>query len=130
MAAAVCMSAQTANVTVRLIDPAGSPVARAAIMLTSTVGEKTKSVTRDDGTFEIPAAFDGTVTIEASGFERYDKPWNDASPPSEIVLKPLPVSATVNVTGSETRIDQTAASVIALNRRALDATGAATVDDK
>src|SRR5215213_11532447 len=106
MAAAVCMSAQTANVTVRVIDQAGSPVARAAIMLTSTVGEKTKSVTRDDGTSEIPAAFDGTVTIEASGFERYDKPWN-ASPPSEIVLKPLLVSATVNVTGSATRIDQT-----------------------
>src|SRR5215218_7667858 len=116
MAAAVCMSAQTANVTVRLIDQAGSPVAGAAITLTSTGGEKTKSVTRDDGTFEIPAAFDGIVAVEASGFERYDKSWNDASP-REIVLKPLPVSATVNVTGSETRIDQTAASVIALNRR-------------
>lgn len=129
LAASVFVRAQTSNVTVRVIDEAGSALANAAITLTPASGEKIKVATRGDGTFELPANFEGTLTVEAAGFSRYSTRWNVSSP-HEIVLKPLPISATVNITGSEIRIDATAASVVALDSKTLDITAASTVDDK
>ena len=48
----------------------------------------------------------------------------------QIVLLPEAVSGSVTVTRTESRIEETAASVVALDRSALDVTAAATLDDR
>ena len=105
-----------------------APIA-AAVTLIPKSGPKVIASTSEDGTFELPRGFDGTIVIEAVGFGRFEKQLDSATL-TEVTLSPSTLTATVNVTGSETREDATAASVVALDRKVLDTTASATVDDK
>ncbi|HKX84833.1 MAG TPA: TonB-dependent receptor [Pyrinomonadaceae bacterium] len=115
----------------QVVDEAGSAIAGATVSLirkgTSDVAWRT--VTTSEGYFDFPDAFDGTIIVEAPRFLRYESQWNSSSD-RIITLVRTAVTATVNVTGSETRLEETAASVIALNKESLDSSGAAVIDDK
>ena len=66
--------------------------------------------------------------ISAAGF--ISKSVNLNSTSDDIVLEPSPVSATVTITGTETALMDTPASVTQLEHQALQTTAAATLDDK
>src|SRR6476620_5113701 len=124
-----CVVAQSATVTVHVVDETGAAVPGASITLVATSGTTVKSATRADGTFDVPSDLSGTIRIEAADLARFETT-ADQKMPREMILRPSALSATVSVTGSETRIDETAASVTALDRENLDAAAAVTIDDK
>lgn len=130
LAAAICVCAQSeSSRTIRVTDSSGASIDGAAVTLIPKSGPKISAVTSEDGTFTLPSDFDGMIVVEAAGFSRQEIPVG-GSLVTQITLSTLPLSATVNVTGSETRIDATAASVVALDSKTLDMTAATTVDDK
>ncbi|HMJ08528.1 MAG TPA: TonB-dependent receptor, partial [Pyrinomonadaceae bacterium] len=130
-AALGCVQAQSVNKTGRVVDEKGAAVAAAAVTFTSANngGAPMHATTGQDGTFEIPPAFDGSLVVEANGFLRYEVKWN-ASSDIEIALARPPVTAAVTVTGQETRLGDTPSSVVALNDSTLEQTAASTLDDK
>src|SRR6476469_8328716 len=96
-----CVVAQSATVTVRVVDETGAAVPGASITLVPTSGTTVKSVTRADGTFDVPSDFSGTIRIEASGFARFETTADQMLLPREMMLRPSALSATVSVAGSE-----------------------------
>lgn len=74
---------------------------------------------------------DAVLLVSAKGFANFEKRLSDLKTPLEIILSPADVreEVTVSITGAETRLSETPASVVVLNRETLEATAAQTVDD-
>lgn len=115
-------------------DPQNAPIAGAAVVLLAGDVELARRTTGDDGRFTIgnTRTLSLAVIVEAAGFERRqielsELPFSDL----RIVLQPSAINAnvTVTVTGIETRLSETPASVVVLSRETLDTTAAQTLDD-
>jgi outer membrane receptor protein involved in Fe transport len=116
-------------------DPNGAAIAGAWVSFVTASGQtSSKTQTNSSGRFEIDvsAATTGTFIIEANGFSRAERSFAMLSSSSEIsfVLSPIPMSAEISVTRSETRIEETPASVVALGSDELALTPAQSLDDK
>ena len=115
-------------------DPAGAPIAGAAVEPRGETRSLVPVVTGPDGSF----AFDpqgetgGVVVVRHSGFESAERAWSaDDAEPLAIVLDPPHVREAVTVTAAreETRLGDTAARVTIFGRDAIFTTAAPTLDD-
>lgn len=122
-----------------VVDENGSPVAGASVTLSTSEGggmlidsEKTDA----EGRFVFhglpPRVFQLNVTAE--GFGKFERTWKEGEWKGEalrVVLAPPALSEQVTVTASraETRLGETAASVVVLSSDELESTAALTPDD-
>jgi len=113
-------------------DRTGAAVIGAEVTLSS--GEFTaKQKTDVEGRFafaSVPNA-SGKVTIRADGFATLSRDWSSSDPVIEVTLEPDPIAEQVTVTAArtETRVSDTAASILVLTKEDLAATAALTIDD-
>ena len=103
-----------------VVDTLGAPIAGAQIVCGDTNG-----TTRADGKFLIPCA-ERRITVSAQGF-RTATVYVGIAP---IVLDPIGVAATVDVTRLETDLAGTAASVRVVDREQLTNSGSFSLDDR
>jgi outer membrane receptor protein involved in Fe transport len=68
------------------------------------------------------------ILVSAAGFADYEANWNGSQ--IDIVLRPALISEQITVTGTESRLGDTPASVVVLKREELNTNPAATLDDK
>ncbi|HJU56053.1 MAG TPA: TonB-dependent receptor [Pyrinomonadaceae bacterium] len=131
-------SAQSPNTRVEGVvqDQTGAAVERAEVILKSESAIIAESTTDSSGRFRLevstPAA--ASLAVRAEGFALYESRL-DAIQTNllglEIVLAPAPLSerVTVTATRTETRLGETAASVVSLSQAELETTAAVTLDD-
>ena len=127
-------AAQNGQIAGTVTDQNGAPVSGAQITL-SAKSTSLKRTTNGDGQF----AFDkpdgsGTLTVRAPGFATAERQWNASDQDAShlnISLEPAPLSEQMIVTAArtETRVSDTAASVIMVSSEDLSATAAVTLDD-
>jgi outer membrane receptor protein involved in Fe transport len=116
-------------------DENGATIAGASVYFVASGSQTSRNtVTDPSGKFEIDAGpkARGILTVEANGFLRAEKTLTVAGPVTHVsfILSPVPISAEISITRSDTRIEETPASVVALSDRELDLTAAQTLDDK
>jgi outer membrane receptor protein involved in Fe transport len=130
--------AQSSNIRLEGIvqDQTGAPIALAKVTLKSDSHVIAEATTDADGHFRIDAATtpDVTLSVDAQGFAPLESKLSAIqanSPAWEIVLVPAPLSeqVTVTATRTQTRLEDTAASIVSLSSTELSATAAATLDD-
>jgi iron complex outermembrane receptor protein len=119
-----------------VLDQSRSPVSNALVSFNVPHHQALRTVTDADGLFlfELMSDERGRLVIEATGFARVERVVLLRELPAtriEVVLTPAPIREEVTITASrtETRIDETAASVRVVSSRDLSATAAATIDD-
>lgn len=129
-------------------DQLNAPVAQAQISLYSASTLIAQSQTDDDGRFAFAALTEseGTLIVRANGFAQSEQKWrvaqneaneaieaNEANEASEltIILAPAPLSeqVTISATRTTTRLGETAASVVILSTKDINATASLTLDD-
>ncbi|MEO8649085.1 MAG: TonB-dependent receptor [Acidobacteriota bacterium] len=116
-----------------ITDSNGSAVTNAAVTIRS--GEKTlaRTVSNARGEFSLPVSTSSAifVRVSAAGFALFEKSLDELPRPISIVLRPrqLREDVTVAIAGTETRLGETPASIVALDRRAIETTGAQGIDD-
>jgi outer membrane receptor protein involved in Fe transport len=125
-----------------VVDQSGAPVAGASLTLRESGAARVERRTTDArGEFGFGRAPSQgfTLTVEAGGFEKFERVWkageitadesNDS--PLRVVLAPASLNERVTVTASraETRLGETAASVVVLGEEELESTAALTADD-
>jgi outer membrane receptor protein involved in Fe transport len=118
-------------------DQSGAPIAGAEVSFKSK-SESLRTVTDDAGKFQFqPVSIDatGVITVRAEGFSTLEQPWaamaEANAPPLEFVLAPAGIADQVTITAARTqsRISDTAASVVVLTEQDLQTTAALTLDD-
>jgi outer membrane receptor protein involved in Fe transport len=114
-------------------DPAGAAVVHADVVLLGGKTESYATVTDVKGQFSLPAR-EGSgqlLRVSASGFDVFERPLSGLSEPISIVLQPqlLREDVTVSITRTESRLGQTPASIVVLDRQTLETTAAQTIDD-
>lgn len=132
VAAAAAGAAQT--LTGAVLDPDGSPVASASVILLDGNLQKGKTLTDAEGRFSLSATIGlrSRLTVSANGFAAFERPLkNDGVWDFTIVLRPAGVSedVTISIGRTESRLSETPASVVALTRNHFNSTAAQTVDD-
>jgi outer membrane receptor protein involved in Fe transport len=133
--ARTAQGARTDGVRGVVVDENGSPVEGASVALNGAQGLADVK-TDAGGRFDFgPVELRGFgLTVVAEGFARFDRSWKRGEWDGgalRIVLGPPPFSERVTVTASrtETRLGETAASVVVLGGEELEATAALTPDD-
>lgn len=116
-------------------DENGAIVSNVEITFSSQKPEfKLQTRTDENGRFIFNAVKTrtGKLTIKAAGFESLERDWNADADflPLEITLKPIGIAEVITITGAQTRLEETPASVVAINRTSLETTAAASLDDK
>ena len=118
-----------------VVDQNGDPVP-AAVVTYSAGALTTPVITDNEGLFRFEATSTGSalLTIKANSFattERKIDPATDQVTGLRIVLVPANVSAqvTISATRTETRLSETAASVVVVSSNDLKTTAAVTLDD-
>ncbi|MEK6301701.1 MAG: TonB-dependent receptor [Acidobacteriota bacterium] len=128
------LAGQNGKIEGVVTDQNGAPVSGAEV----TLAAKSTSVTRTtngDGQFTFDQTSEAaTLTIRARGFATAERAWKSSDPDAtnfSIALEPAPLSEQMVVTAArtETRVSDTAASVVMLSSEALAATAAVTLDD-
>lgn len=119
-----------------VLDQSGAPVAGAQVSLRDGASVIAQVKTGADGRFVFNAVpvRTATLTVHASGFSEFGQKWTaqeGGASSLQIVLAPAPISeeVTVTATRTETRLGDTAASVVVLSPAELSATAAVTIDD-
>src|SRR5215210_7646171 len=114
-----------------VLDSAGAPVRGAEITLITGMLVNRRMVTGDDGRFSFNDvhATAGTITAAAQGFAQHSQVWRmseGGTAEVKLVLAPAPVTEliTVTATRTETKLGETAASVVVLTSGTLSATAA------
>src|SRR5919107_326710 len=119
-----------------VVDQNGSPVAGASVKIDARPSGAGLTKTDAEGRFDFqvgrPHGF--ALTVEAEGFGRFERTWGRGEWDGgalRVVLAPPTLSERVTVTASraETRLGETAASVVVLSSDELEATAALTPDD-
>ncbi len=123
--------AQTISGTIT--DAQNAPIQNAEITLTSKAKIVAKSATGAEGKFSLVESgeTDLILRVEAIGFAAFEKRLDDLETTLAIVLQPqnLREEVAVSVTGTNSRLSETPASVVVLNRQTIEQTAAQTVDD-
>lgn len=128
---AVPTLAQTVSGTIT--DAQNAPVQNARVDLSSKTKVISSTQTNADGKFSLRSngEKDLILRVEANGFARIEKLLSALENPIAIVLSPENLSAnvTVSVARIESRLSETPASIVVLNRETLNQTAAQTIDD-
>jgi len=118
-----------------VVDEKGAPIP-AAVVTISAERAVAKTSTDDEGRFQLepPAQPPVELVISARGFENIKQRINSAAAtPTELrfVLRPATISeqVTITATRTETPVDETAASVIVIDKNKLQTTAALALDD-
>ncbi len=122
------------TITGLVVDNAGAGIIGARISLIDSTSVHTITETDTEGRFSLSApVIDGMrLTVTAQGFARFERPLaNDGVRDFTIVLQPAQVTGdvTVSITRVPTRLAETPASVVVLDRETLEATAGQTTDD-
>jgi outer membrane receptor protein involved in Fe transport len=120
-----------------VVDESGAAVAGAPVTLTASGSVGGVGVRADaEGRFEFagPVRAPFTLTVAAGGFARFERGWKEGEWDGglvRVVLAPASFAERVTVTAArtETRLAETAASVVVLGREELESAAALTVDD-
>jgi outer membrane receptor protein involved in Fe transport len=117
-------------------DQTGLPIAHAAVTLRNDSNTIAEATTDSEGHFRIEVVVieAAVLSIRAQGFAPFESKLGAAQASSqglEIVLAPAPLSeeVTVTATRTETRLEDTPASIVSLSSTELSTTAAATLDD-
>lgn len=127
-------AAQNPKIEGVVTDQNGAPISGAEVTLAAKSITVTR-ITTGDGQFIFESPGDAaTLTVRARGFASAERVWKASDPDAahfSITLAPAPLSEQMVVTASrtETRVSETAASVVMLSRETLSATAAVTLDD-
>lgn len=130
------LGSQSNGVRGVVVDEHGSPVEGAFVGIVARSVDATFAKTDAEGyfdfVFEQPYGF--SLTVQAEGFGRFERRWKEGEWKGEalrVVLAPPALSERVTVTASraETRLGETAASVVVLSSEELESTAALTPDD-
>ena len=120
-----------------IIDAIGLPVEDARIKIRSNSGLTSACLSDDEGKFACEINFNEgfSLTVEAKDFSilrQTYKNLQDFSENKSFKLSPAPISEKVVVTANraETRLNETAASIVTLSSEELRTTAAPTIDDK
>src|SRR5450432_214363 len=128
---------QTSSIDGLVVDQASAPVAKAEVVVTTSSVTR-KTLTDSGGHFHFDSLPNEiatlTITITANGFARVVRKLNPATEGTNqlrFILVPAAISeqVTVAATRTETRLSDTAASVIVLGSIDLKTTAAVTLDD-
>lgn len=118
-----------------VVDQAGDAVAAATVTMSSATFRTTVH-TDNEGHFHLDALAREPLVLEitAEGFatiKQRVRPTTDASSQLRFMLKPANVTAqvTISATRTDTRLDETAASIVVLGQKELETTAALTLDD-
>lgn len=119
-----------------VLDQKSSPVAGAQVSLRTGASVIVEVKTDANGkfVFETVPVRAATLIIRAQGFSQYEKKWTALEGNAsrlQVVLLPAPISEEVTVTANrtETRLSDTAVSIVVLSNAELATTAAATIDD-
>src|SRR5438105_4306557 len=120
-----------------IVDQNGAPVAGATVTLRESASPSGERRTTDaQGQFEFDRAPSRgfALTVEARGFESFERRLSageGSAGPLRVVLAPASLAERVTVTASrtETRLGETAASVVVLSDEELEGTAALAADD-
>ena len=117
-----------------VVDKNGAAISNAAVSFVDSSGTASeRPITTDTaGRFALETNSDkpGVLIVEASGFETFRMTLSASETEIRVVLSPSPVSETVTITRSETRVEESSASVALVRRQDLDSSAAVTLDDK
>ena len=129
--AALPVSAQT--ISGKVSDAQNAPIQNAGVSLSAQNKIIARTATDAEGKFSISANVEPglILRIEADGFAVFEKRLGNLQVPLAIVLSPRGVQeeVTVSITRAESRLSETPASVVVLNRETIEQTAAQTVDD-
>lgn len=116
-----------------VFDSQTAPVANAEVTLFSRKQKISTIKTDADGKFDfgrqsLPSF---ALTVKAQGFATFSESFSSVSANLQIVLSPAVIdeSVRVSITQSDSRLDETPASIVVLNRETLQNTAAQNVDD-
>jgi outer membrane receptor protein involved in Fe transport len=118
-----------------VLDERGAPVPGASVELRSGAALVAETTTDAAGrfTFEnLTSAASGRLTVRARGFAVAEREWAaDVAGRLEVVLAPAPLAERVTVTATRTnsRLGETAASIVVLSAEEIRETPALTLDD-
>jgi len=130
--------AQSANTRIEgtVQDQTGAPVTNAEVTIKNKSSVISENRTDADGHFKLDAATTQGVMliVRAAGFASFERDFaaiHQSSDELIITLSPAPLSeqVTVTATRTETRLGETAASIVTLSSRDISTTAAATLDD-
>lgn len=129
---AFSINAQTVSGTIT--DAQNAPVENAEVNLINKGKIVSRSQTNDGGEFSLAAnnEKDLILRVEAKNFAVFEKRLSDLQIPIAIVLQPqnLREDVTVSITKTESRLSETPASIVILNRETLQNTAAQSIDDR
>jgi outer membrane receptor protein involved in Fe transport len=127
------VAARAQTISGRVTDERNAPIANSAVSLLQAQNVISQTTTDSTGNFslETKGANSLTLRVSASNFATVEKPLSELSQPIQIVLQPADVQAdvTISITRTETRLAETPASVVVLNRQTIEQSAAQTVDD-
>jgi outer membrane receptor protein involved in Fe transport len=119
-----------------VVDQNGAPVPGATVMLWARSMDMSGARTDAEGRFEIAVfpSYGFALTVRAEGFAGYRRAWSEGGWDGRevrVVLAPPALSERVTVTAArtETRLSETAASVVVLGPQELESTAALAADD-
>ena len=128
---AISIFAQTISGTVT--DEQNTPVVGAEVSLSAENRTIARSNTDAEGRFSLSANGEENLLlrVSAQSFSPVERQINDFTAPLTIILSPanLREEVTVSITRTETRLAETPASVVVLDRETLETTAAQTPDD-
>ena len=114
-------------------DTNNAPIQNAAISVKTKNKTITQTQTDSDGRFSIISDGGATLEVAAKGLANYEKPLReiDLNAPLIILLQPqnLREDVTVSITRTASRLSETPASVVVLDKQTLNETAAQAVDD-
>ncbi len=131
-------SAQSPNIQIEGVvqDQTGAAVGHAEVILKNGSAVIAESSTDADGRFRLETSTSSaaTLSVRAEGFAPFESGLDAVQTNLlglEIVLAPAPLSerVTVTATRTETRLGETAASIVSLSQTELATTAAVTLDD-
>ena len=127
------LSTQQSHIEGAVTDQTGAPVVGAEVVFTSGA-TAARRITDGEGRFRFEAVTSpsGTLSAKAAGFRSYQREWKSSDNRAlEITLEPSLVAEQMTVTAerTQTRLSQTAASVVVLSSEELSSTAALSLDD-
>lgn len=114
-------------------DTQNAPVQNAEVSLVAQNKSISQTTTDAEGKFSISGNDEPNLflRVRANGFAIFEKRVSDLQMPLAIVLSPqnLREEVTVSITRGESRLNETPASIVVLNRETIEQTAALTIDD-
>jgi outer membrane receptor protein involved in Fe transport len=116
-------------------DESGAAIANAAVKLILTKSITLETRTDENGKFVFNSVKiqTGKLIVTAASFARSEQNWNldkNHSQQLEVTLTPAGISEQVTVTRSETRLEETPASIVVITNSDFETTAAVTLDDR